>query len=389
MSAPGAGGTPRAGNTPRRLTSLMVLATLVLVVLGSALGFFLLTAGHDAEGPRADQRSAQLAEIEVSLLTIDDLAVQWTLKPSAGRRTSFVDAVNQATVLLTRAAADQPSSVEGISAIQRAVGKHSAAIHESWSSNSAGTLAELQRARSALQTDALEPLRKLPTQSSGSSSLLWWVTGACVAAVAALIWISIPLARSTHRYLNPGLLGAILSVLLLWLAASTALSAMAPATSASTELGTLIAARTAAREALTEEHLGLALKGDAVSQETAWKAAMTRVSQGAALRDDDPATEAALASIFSAHEAVRKLAEAKSWAAATERSLDTSEKGSVGATDALDDSLSTEIGDRLASDASPSPALAVNLALIAFVVVAFLGVACAVWGINQRLREYR
>lgn len=391
MTATAPAAAPGRRSTPRRLTSLMILSTMVLVVLGSALGLLLLNLGHEAEGPRPEARAARLGQIAVALLTAEDLAAQWTLKPSPERRAEFLTHLNDSARLLTQAAADRPPSAEALGAIQVAVNEYSLAIQTYWGSGKEGTLDQLQRARLALHTDALDRLEALAAPATSfTSPLTWWVAGACLLAVAALVWISIPLARSTHRYVNLGLLGAIVSVVVLGTVAQAAVSAVAPALPAgSTELSKLISARTSLREALALEHLGLTLKGSGGVHEEEWSLAMESVRAAVDTVLVDAPGKAALTAVTMAHTRVRKLAGDGSWTAASTQSLDTAADGSLGAVNRLDSRFESEINGRLGAAAGLEPALAVNLALAGIVSVAVLGMACAVWGINQRLREYR
>ncbi|MBL0003967.1 MAG: hypothetical protein IPP00_08230 [Actinomycetales bacterium] len=268
-------------------------------------------------------------------------------------------------------------------------------------------------ASSGLRTTAvpiLEALLQANTERSrgelGAASSSWPTLVAGVLAVLVLGLVSIWLARRTHRYLNSGLAGATVAVLVALISGLVVFSGIgsdAKRVADNQLAGTLAltSARTAAFDARANESLGLIRRGQAGPFETLWKARdaevtarlkalVGRVSWYGGSGTNASALSTAWSAYEKAHAEVRTLDDGGSWDAAVAKAttatesprttFDAFQAASATAVDGFQSALTGDIEGPTAK------------ARIAALVLLLAGLAAAVLstrGIAQRVEEYR
>ena len=231
-------------------------------------------------------------------------------------------------------------------------------------------------------------------------------------AVAALVAAQVYLRRRTNRVLNIGLLAATAAsvLVLLWVvvvAVDVALNVGQARDRGSAQVQQLATARIAALEARGDETLTLVARGAGAEYEKQYAEISERLGgadgRSGALgraRDsiEDPAVRALVQDAVdrqqvwrAAHAEIRRLDDSGAYNEAVAVAIGPQANGAAAAFTGLDDSLGKAIGlSRQRFDAEVGSArAALSWSVAGAVLLTVLAAAGAVWGMWQRLKEYR
>jgi hypothetical protein len=404
--------------TPGKLRIALIAAAAVSVLFGiaAAQGF------SEASGAigRADANTAQLVRLQgihTNLVRADAAATSSFLQgglEAADKRQEYLNAMGEASRLITDAARSQPADNEALSALNGAVVGYAGAIEQA-RANNRQTLPVgaqyLRNASSGLREYALPILDNLVTANQnrvteefdGIGRGYVWLSASGLAALVVFGGVGLYLARRTHRYVNVPLAIGGVGILLATIAGSTALS-NAGANVDDVRDGpyastlALAQARIAAYDAKSNESLTLIARGSGAEFETAWKEGSTRVTErletAVRLSDEDPAT-ASVATLWSSyatvHQEIRRLDDGGQWTPAVNLALSTSSNSASSKFAAFDKESSDLLHSSTETTRADLADAGNTLPLWRWVciVIGILGALCAWWGVSQRLEEYR
>lgn len=398
--------------TPGRLRAVLVLTAAITVLFGlaAAQGF------RQADGAlnRAEANTAQLVRIQAIHTNLVSANADATnaflvggLEPPAQRQ-HFTDSMSAASRLITEAATAQPADSEALGALNNTLLTYEGLIEQARANNRQGLpigAQYLKDASAGLRADAIPLLTALVTANENrvnqefdaASTGSFWLIGAGVVTLLILAGALVWLARRTHRYVNLGLAGAGVVVLLTMVVGGSVLSAASgdakdirDRSYASTLA--LARARIAAYDAKSNESLTLIARGSGTSFEEAWKSAAGTV--------DDQISKAGQSAesllqpwndYANAHQGIRKLDDGGNWDGAVQLAIGSTPQSSNNTFNSFDEasgkSLSTAstAAQKELHDAGGSLPLLGWLGLPLGLVAALL----AWWGLSQRLEEYR
>lgn len=390
--------------TPGQLQLIAVLAVVVTVAFGllAAQAFRTTSAALD----RADANTAQLLRVQsiaIDLVRADATATNsflvGGLEP-AQQRADYLTALDDATSLIARAATAQPADEEALAALNTIVARYAGSVEQARANNRQNLQVGaqyLKEASASLRNQALPILDSLAEANSaridaeldtvsGSAGL---VTGFGVFALLALVAGSVWLALRSRRYINLGVAGAGVLVLLTLVVGVLILSGVSSRVESvqDKELATTKAlgtARVAAFDARSNESLTLISRGSGQAFQKAWEASSTTVSQNA------PALATQWTAYTTAHEKIRSLDDGGNWVGAVTAATATngeSAKAFAAFAAASQDELSR-------TSEAASQGLRRSLGALPWVgwaaLVAGVLAAVAAWrGVGQRLEEYR
>jgi hypothetical protein len=398
--------------TPGRLRAVLVLTAAITVLFGlaAAQGF------RQADGAlnRAEANTAQLVRIQAIHTNLVSANADATnaflvggLEPPAQRQ-HFTDSMSAASRLVAEAAKAQPADSEALGALNNTLLTYEGMIEQARANNRQSLpigAQYLKDASAGLQADAIPLLTALVTANEnrvnqefdGASGGSLWLIGAGVVTLLVLAGALLWLARRTHRYVNLGLAGAGVVVLLTMVVGGSVLSGAsgdAKDTRDTSYASTLALsrARIAAYDAKSNESLTLIARGSGASFETAWKTAAGTV--------DDQLSKAGRSAgsllqpwsdYANAHQGIRKLDDGGNWDAAVQLAIGSAPASANKTFNSFDQasgqSLSTAstTAQRELHDAGGSLPLLAWLGLPLGLIAALL----AWWGLSQRLEEYR
>jgi hypothetical protein len=399
--------------TPGRLRAALVLTAAITVLFGlaAAQGF------RQADGAlnRAEANTAQLVRIQAIHTNLVSANADATnaflvggLEPPAQRQ-HFTDSMSAASRLIAEAAKAQPADSEALGALNKTLLTYEGLIEQARANNRQGLpigAQYLKDASAGLRADAIPLLTALVTANEnrvnqefdGASGGSFWLIGAGVVTLLVLAGAMVWLARRTHRYVNLGLAGAAVVVLLTMVVGGSVLagaSGDAKNTRDTSYAATLALsrARIAAYDAKSNESLTLIARGSGASFETAWKTAA-----GTAI--DQLSTKAGQSAesllqpwndYANAHQGIRKLDDDGNWDDAVQLAIGSTPQSSNNTFNIFDQasgkSLTTAstAAQKELHDAGGSLPLLGWLGLPLGLIAALL----AWWGLSQRLEEYR
>ena len=401
----------KASGTPGRMRLFGALAAIAAIVFGLA-GAWNLWSSAQALG-RAGATTDQVVRVQsiyADVLRADADASNAFLVgglEDPAQRADYEAAIKRAATTITAAASAQPADGVALAALNSALQDYAALVERARAENRQGLpigVTYMTSASSGLRTTAvpiLEALLQANTERSrgelGAASSSWPTLVAGVLAVLVLGLVSIWLARRTHRYLNSGLAGATVAVLVALISGLVVFSGIgsdAKRVADNQLAGTLAltSARTAAFDARANESLGLIRRGQAGPFETLWKARDAEVTArlkalvGRVSWYGGSGTN----EVEKAHAEVRTLDDGGSWDAAVAKAttatesprttFDAFQAASATAVDGFQSALTGDIEGPTAK------------ARIAALVLLLAGLAAAVLstrGIAQRVEEYR
>jgi hypothetical protein len=394
---------------------VLTAAITVLFGLAAAQGF------RQADGAlnRAEANTAQLVRIQAIHTNLVSANADATnaflvggLEPPAQRQ-HFTDSMSAASRLVAEAAKAQPADSEALGALNNTLLTYEGLIEQARANNRQGLpigAQYLKDASAGLQADAIPLLTALVTANEnrvnqefdGASGGSLWLVGAGVVTLLVLAGALVWLARRTHRYVNLGLAGAGVVVLLTMVVGGSVLSGAsgdAKDTRDTSYASTLALsrARIAAYDAKSNESLTLIARGSGASFETAWKAAagtvtdqLSKAGRAAAQSENLPQLWTTYAGT---HQAIRKLDDVDgNWDQAVQQAIGTTSARSSN----KDFNSFDQASDKSLSAASTAAQNELHGAGGSLPLLAWLGLPLGLvaallawWGLSQRLEEYR
>lgn len=422
-----------ATTEPGRLRVIGALLALLVLVFG-AVSAVQVSDRSDAvrQGVRESQElSENAAEIGRLLAGVDTAAAENFLSDATTRRATRDDYESDlrrlSTLLVGASAKAGPRSAAGerIATISEELPRYATLVERAWADNRQGLPlggAYLTYANEKMRTKLLPAARglndsvteRLAGDYRSANGWPWFAMAAGLLAVGALLWAQQRLYRRTHRFFNPGLLGATAAtvVLFLWLAAGCAAARSGLLASRATGVDSLQAineARIDALQARGAETLRLVARSSVQAErrntsdegdfyEATFAAQMKDLygpaGTGGAAADSKLGKALALADSDGREPVRRAVALVAKWQAEHRADLgrtigQDATNGTYSAT--VDKELNAarageqhEFDSAVGGGPSGLPWLVGGA-----VVLALLGAASAVWGIGRRVSEYR
>lgn len=397
--------------TPGRMRAFLILTAAMSVVFGlaAAQGF------RQSEGAleRAEANAAQLVRIQAIHTNLVSANADATnaflvggLEPP-DQRQHFVDSLAEAARLIAEAATAQPADEAALGALNQTLVTYNGLIEQARANNRQGLPIGSQYLRDAnavLQNDSL-PLVKALVQANEERvdaefdgigyGNIWLLVSGLLALVVfgiTLRW----LARRTHRYINVPIAAGGVLVLLTTIVGGLALAnassdASTTRTDAYDQTLALSRARIAAYDARSNESLTLIARGSGDAYEKAYQDA-SAVVLDQLYNIPGSALEGQWGAYQKVHVEVRKLDTDGNWDQAVDLAIGkASGTNSVEAFGAFDKSTAGEL--KMSSEAVRAELTGARDGLppIGWLGIP-IGIAAAllvVWGMSQRLEEYR
>jgi hypothetical protein len=396
-----------AMSTPRQLRRLALGLIVAGVVFGllAATAFVLLTTAL----ARADASTAQLIrvqQIQTNLLAADATATNaflvGGLEPPAQRR-AYDDAISAATVGITEAAEAEPADKQALSRLNEELVAYVALIEEARANNRQGfpVGAQYQRTASAtLRSDALPVLDNLVAANAtraASQMGIWPIAVLAVAglaALAALAWAQVWLARRFRRRFNPAVAAATVIVAVAWVIGLIAMGLTGAAVNRIeagpfADVNGVATARIQGFNAKSNESLTLIARGSGAAFEKAWATSATAVTESMA--GFSPPLRDQWTRYADVHAQIRALDDSGKWDQAVALATGTAANSSNATFGAFDQGTSVYLSEVTAATQSGLTGSRAGL-IIGAILSLLAGLAGAVLarrGIEARLREYR
>jgi hypothetical protein len=401
--------------TPGRMRAFLILAAAMSVVFGlaAAQGF----SQSDGSLGRAEANTAQLVRIQAIHTNLVSANADATnaflvggLEPPE-QRAHFVNSLAAAAGLIAEAATAQPADRDVLGALNKTLITYGGLIEQARANNRQGLpigSQYLKDANSVLQDDSL-PLvkalveaneKRVDTEFDGIGNGTIWILAGGILSLAIFAITLRWLARRTHRYLNlPIAAGAVL-VLLTTVIGGVALASASGAAkdTRSSEYERTLAlsrARIAAYDARSNESLTLIARGSGDTFDKAYNAAAAEVdTQLGKSSGTTDGLQQAWNEYKQVHAKVRKADTDGNWDGAVLMAVGDDKAGTdnsaktFGAFDASSTQQLTASSEAVSSDLTdardglpPIGWLGVPIGIVAALLV--------VWGMSQRLEEYR
>ncbi|MGW0117159.1 hypothetical protein [Streptomyces sp. NPDC003327] len=417
--------------TPGRLQLLGAVLALLVVAFGAATWFEVSDRTSAAKDvvDRSQPLSADAAAIYRSLADADSTAaagiLAGTLEPAASRE-RYASDIATASRLLVKAAANTDGSTEAgreIGTLNQGLPRYTGLIERARAANRQGLplggayLRYANQQMTRVLLPAAERLYAAETERlhrDDEAARALPLTALAVGLLALLVLVAAQYRAyvRTNRLLNPGLLAATAASLavLLWLLAAHTI-ARSELTTARTQgqesLQHLTTARISSLKARANENLTQVARGAVLTEDgkndkyeadyaTSMADLTTALAQARELADDDagrdPLGEAAerAAQWRQRHDGARALGEGGDFQGAL--NLIIGPKGTTGESfDQVDEALERALAHEQAEFTRAADGAVGTLAALPFgaAVLAVLGAAAALLGINRRLSEYR
>lgn len=387
-----------ASRTPQLLRRYQLLSVIVLLFLGLATTTATMQLRTAlSQGPGIVDQYARLGSVHSELLTAGNAAARNLLSPGTASQEQLTSSLDHAHELILQAAAERPQDAEQLQVLNSGLIEYDRLLSESVSGHGSTARAALVSADSLLDTQlvpTIESLRAQLASEAGQDSWSGWAWLLAIAALvtlATLIMVSVGTARITHRYLNRGVVGALIAALLMVILGATAINRAGDALDLdqSSELQTTVSIASG-RAALNEvDRLQLRAALDrAWSTKTADAATKaTRVAQAAA-RANKTTLAPSLRAVMKTQESITTRVTKSDWAGAV-RSL-TSAQTSTGLADvdtAAGAATSTTV--KAAAQQLTDAAWVMLILAIAQAILTLIAMVAAIWGLDRVLREYR
>lgn len=405
-SAPSPVAQPPTTGNARRLRQFQVLVVSLMVLLGAG-SFWVLTQSRDSltQASAHATEYVRLTTVGTRLLQADAAAGKSFIStgPTAAQHHKRVtSALTEASTLLVTSAAAQPEDAALLATVNGEILGYGRDLESARSlKGSEEGSRVLLAANTSVREEILPDLSELADRNAARaaellSQQLGWLLPVfawlCVAALLAISWV---VARQSHRVVNLGLAGAIVATSTIAVLSGTAISAVASSavTAREGDLAQLQAA-TMSENLVSDAH-GVEVQSvvartrPARYQET-W---MDRIDEAESALGEVNADDllVSLNAYTKAHARLAALIAQQRWEDAATLVTDdagTSPGGAVAAFDAevaaVQDSASAAVSQAATRHADGLLAQAVGTAVLA------LGAAgMALWGLGQRLKEYR
>lgn len=391
--------TPRSVRRLRRLQSAAVallLAFGALVVTALAISFNASTRA--AESLTQYER---LGEARVQALEVQQAANTWALTPTDAVRTTVTDQLTTLSTTLADASAVDADR-DRIVPLTGALVHYSMTLQDALNAKGEASAALLAQADSQLSKQLLAPLENATAAAADrmagelTASWLGWVIGGAVVAAGGLVAVLIALARTSHRYVNPGvalaLLCALGSVVVLTLTTNAASSAASGfADGSRVEVDAVATVRQQLHQARADELLAVGLRAAGGSYQQRWTTATTTARAALTKLPKSTTAVAALDAYITAHGQVTAATGKAQWDTASGLVTGTGAATAGKTFTSLDGSLNTVNANLRgpAISAVRSVENAVVGAIAGVIVLTLTGVWLAVWGVARRIEEYR
>jgi len=395
--------------TPGRMRLLAILGVVAALLLGAAAANAILASEAAAErAANTTEQVVRMQSIQVDLLRADALATNAFLVgglETADARAQYDAAMAAVARNIPAGAAAQPADAKALGTLAEKVQDYAALVEQARSNNRLGLpvgARYLTEASSSLRASAIPVVAEIVKTNEAraqkefdrSNSSIQLLAG--VAALIILALIAVWLARRTHRYLNPSLMGGVaLLVVGLFVAATTigniGTTTAQVASGSYQEAVYLAQVRTAANDARANESLTLIQRGSGKAYEDAWMANDTTVRETLGDIDDTSGLASGWDAYATAHEEIRALDDGGQWEQAVELATTQEADGATAAFNAFDqkvtqerDAASTAAIDQLGALGGGSTVWAVLIAIVSLIASWLI-----VRGIGQRIKEYR
>lgn len=378
--------TPRPSATPQRLRQLQVLAMVAMLVLG-AVGFIQLLDLRTqlVSAPELTQQYVRLTAAETHLVEAGNQAA---LRSLGADPTDVEGQLHDAATLLVNAAAQRPADQEVLAELSASLTSYSALLLQT-----SGSAQLLAKADTLLDQDLMPQLEQLRASLANESVQrawsynAWIVWAAAAFAAAALIWISVSLARLNHRAFNPGLAAAIIAIAVIAALGSAGVAEASAADSNSrvTQFTKVVALgdgqleMSQLRRSQTRAVVNTKVAAAAISDQ---KGLLDQLQNNTVLPTKQ--TTAAL----SRHRSVTTSLAKSAW---SEASKTLTAKATQEATSAFTSAVDAAAAKAVTAAAQRPTTATSDLTIQAFAVLllALLGAGAAYWGVALRLKEYR
>jgi hypothetical protein len=380
---------PQPSRTPRRLRQLQLVAVIALLVFG-VVGFVqvLDLRSQLSSAPNLADQYARLGAIETDLVEAGNLTALHGLGASS---TQASDRIAQASTTLIVAAAERPGDRDALAALNAATLRYGSLLDQA--AQTLPPTAPLAQADQVLNTELRPGLATLRTnlateakvRSWGFDGVPLWASAALV--LGALILISVLTARSSHRVLNAGLVGAVAAAVIITIIGAIAISTAIAAdqTSRNTQFQ-LVGKLNTGRLLLADLRAGQARAALSTTLSAADLARLTDLAKQLEASKTPQGSTGKSAALL--HRAITVSLSKSAWPAATTAllSADTAK-----ADDAFEAAALRATSEAVTA-ASSEPRTATNALTVMAVFIlalAVIGAGAAFAGIGVRLKEYR
>lgn len=392
---------PPPSRTPQLLRRLQAAAALAVLILGGVGALLISGLRTDQESaPQLNAQYARIGEVQTRLFGAATLATEGVIKGNGATTDSSTQAASQvsdAVALLVEAATSRPQDAPALTPISREVTVFGMLLKAADGRDTKQAQALLAQANRQLNDNVLPDLDQLRDQlaaeaATPSSSWGWVMPVLGVAVLALLGWTSWMIARRSRRFLNIGLIAAVVAVIVAgWI---TIEAQQSTARAAEESRTTQFAAIAGLHEASTQLDVARNLQVASLLAKT-WTAADAQAvttALGAAGKATQPEKAAAILATYRGAESDLAALMAKGdWPGATKLALST-DKVAVGPTatrfqQAISDART--VATTAAAEAAAEVRNSLPWQFAAVILAALVGAGMAIAGVAQRLVEYR
>lgn len=385
--------------SPKLLRRYQLISVIVLLLLGVATITATVQLRNElAQGPGIVDQYARLGAAQTELLTAGNAAARNLLSPSSQDRARLTESLSTANQLVLQAGAERPQDADQLATLSSALLEYDRLLYSSISSDGAPARAALAKADAVLDSQVVPAIDAVRAQLSAEAEAGPWpgwtviVVAATLIAIGVLIMVSVGTARISHRYLNRGVLGAVIASLLVavlgWSAVSSATSSLDLDQSGELQDTISIASARAALNSVDRLQLRAVVNQTWSAQA---KKAATQASQTAkatADRTGGPVAEA-IGTVVDTQAGVTSQLARGDWAGASRLLTTPSQQPRLlAAFDSAADAATTATVQAASASLSGAAATMIWLA-IGQGMLTLLGMVLAIWGLDRILREYR
>lgn len=388
-----------ASRSPKLLRRYQLLSVIVLLLLGLATTTATLQLRNElAQGPGIVDQYARLGAVQTELLTAGNAAARNLLSPSSRDRTQLTDSLSTANQLLLQAVAQRPQDADQLGTVSSALLEYDRLLSSSISSDGATARASLAKADAVLDSEVVPAIDAVRTQLSTEAAAGPWlgwnviVIVTTLIAIAALVVVSVGTARISHRYLNRGVLGALLATVVVailgWSALGNASSRLNLDQSSELKDTIAITSARAALNSVDRIQLRAALDQTWTAQTKKTATQATQTAKAVADQATIPVAES-IGAVVDTQAGVSSRLARSDWAGASRLLTTPSQQPRLlAAFDSAADAATTATVQATSQSLSGAAVGMIWLA-IGQGVLTLLGMVLAIWGLDRILREYR
>lgn len=387
-----------SSQTPQLLRRYQLLAVIALLILGlSAIAATVQLRSDLTQGPGIVDQYARLGSVHSELLSAGNAAARNLLAASATDRKEVSSHLSNADRLILQATAERPQDADQLAVLSTNLIEYDRLLYTATTSDAATAKASLSQADQLLDDQlvpAINALRARLAAEAGAGSWPGWgwlLAVTALAALALLVTTSIGTALITHRYLNRGLVGALLAAILLAVLGAAAITRADNALNLdqSVEVNTTVSIA-AARSGLNAADR-LQLRGALARQWSSSTSATVTTTSGPAQSTADAyaAMRDPIVAVREDQSTINSLLERHDWTQASKRL--TATKGVQAQLAAFEEAADLETQSAAAAAVQALGATAVVMVILAIIDTLLLlsGLVLAIWGLDRVLREYR